>query len=288
MRIQRANPGHGKWRSALTISLLMLLILIVLTPSKLAWAHDPSQQPVDILKAIGFDQHLDTQAPLTEQFVDERGQRVQLGDYLHGKPVILLLGYFQCPNLCPLEREGLVNALQKLNFTVGKDFDVVMISIDPKETPAVATRVKQQSIDAYARPGTEAGWHFLTGEHAAIDRLADKIGFRYVYVADQKEYAHPSGLVILTPAGKIARYLFGIEYEPFDLRLGLVEAAAAKIGSPVDQFLLLCFHYNPMTGKYSLFIMNLLRLVAVATVLGIGLWVWGMLRRLPVQPPLVS
>ncbi len=288
MRIQRASAAQGKGRVTLTVKFLLVMVLLTLLPGKLAWAHDPSQQPTDVLRAIGFDQHLATQAPLDAPFMDERGQHVQLGDYFHGKPVILLLGYFQCPNLCPLEREGLVNALQKLNFTVGKDFDVVMISIDPKETPAIATKVKQQSIATYARPGTEVGWHFLTGEHAAIDRVADKIGFRYLYIADQKEYAHPSGIVILTPAGKIARYLFGIAYEPFDLRLGLVETAAARIGTPIDQFLLLCFHYNPTTGKYSLFILNLMRLVAVATVLGIGLWVWTMLRRMPAQSPLAS
>ncbi|MCX6047620.1 MAG: SCO family protein [Chloroflexi bacterium] len=265
--------------------LLLFMLLFSLMPEKPAWAHDPTQQPVDILKAIGFDQHLDAQVPLDTEFVDADGQRVPLSSYFQGKPVIMLLGYFECPNLCPLEREGLVHALQPLKFTVGKDFDVVMITIDPKETPAIATKVKQQSITTYARPGTEAGWHFLTGEHAAIDRVAKAVGFRYAYDVGQQEYAHPSGVIILTPAGKIARYLFGIEYAPFDLRLGLVEAAASKIGTPVDQFLLLCFHYNPNTGTYSLLIMNMMRLAGVATTITLGLFIWMMHRREAIPGP---
>lgn len=288
MTIRRASHANTVRRITRAITLLLVLMsVLTLALPKLAWAHDPSQQPVDVLKAIGFDQRLDAQVPLATEFVDSSGQRMPLGRYFQGKPVILLLGYFQCPNLCPLERQGLVHTLEQLKFTVGKDFDVVMITIDPKETPAIATKVKQQSIEAYARSGTEAGWHFLTGDHAAIDRVADAIGFRYIYVATQKEYAHPSGITILTPAGKIARYLFGIEYQPLDVRLGLVEAAANQIGSPADQFLLLCFHYNPLTGKYSVFILNLMRLAAVVMLLGIGLWIRTILRRMP-APPLVS
>lgn len=268
-----------KWRVWGVKGSLILLFLLCWIGAKPAWAHDPAHQPADIIKAIGFDQHVNAQAPLMTNFVEATGQRVQLGHYFQGKPVILLLGYFQCPNLCPLEREGLVHGLQALNLTVGKDFDVVMISIDPKETPAMAMKAKQQSIATYARPGAEQGWHFLTGDHAAIDRVADAVGFRYAYNPVQQEYAHASGVMILTPAGKIARYLFGIEYAPLDLRLGLVEAAANQIGSPVDQFLLLCFHYNPTSGKYSVFITNLLRLAGLVTVAILGLWVWVMLRR---------
>lgn len=268
-----------KWQVWRVQSGLILLLVLCWVGTEPAWAHDPTHQPADIIKAIGFDQHVNAQAPLMTDFVEATGQRVQLRQYFQGKPVILLLGYFQCPNLCPLEREGLVRGLQALNLTVGKDFDVVMISIDPKETPTMAAKAKQQSIATYARPGTEQGWHFLTGDHAAIDRVADAVGFRYAYNPVQQEYAHASGVIILTPAGKIARYLFGIEYTPLDLRLGLVEAAANQIGSPVDQFLLLCFHYNPTSGKYSLFIMNLLRLAGLVTVAVLGLWVWVMFRR---------
>lgn len=269
----------GVWRVCVLCCMLSLALLLSFNGVKPAWAHDPAHQSADILKAIGFDQHLDALVPLIAPFTDENGQRVQLRDYFKGKPVILLLGYFQCPNLCPLEREGLVHGLQQVKFTAGQDFDVVMISIDPKETPAAATKAKQQSVDTYARPGSEKGWHFLTGDHATIDLVADALGFRYAYDLAQQEYAHPSGVVIATPTGKIARYLFGIEYAPFDLRLGLVEASANQIGTPVDQFLLLCFHYNPVTGKYTTFIMNLLRFAGLVTTVIMGLVVWILLRR---------
>ncbi|MFN8489435.1 MAG: SCO family protein [Caldilineaceae bacterium] len=275
--IGRAAWGLG--RVCVLGCILSLTLLLCFNGVKPVWAHDPAHQSADILKAIGFDQHLNALAPLVAQFTDEHGQRVQLRNYFQGKPVILLLGYFQCPNLCPLEREGLVHGLQQVKFTAGQDFDVVMISIDPKETPATATKAKQQSVATYARPGTEQGWHFLTGDHAAIDLVADAVGFRYAYDPAQQEYAHPSGVVIATPTGKIARYLFGIEYAPFDLRLGLVEASANQIGTPVDQFLLLCFHYNPATGKYTTFIMNLLRFAGLATTVLLGLFVWILFRR---------
>ncbi|MEZ4869161.1 MAG: SCO family protein [Caldilineaceae bacterium] len=247
--------------------LLYALILIgcLLLP-KAVLAHDTLPTSRAILDSIGFDQKLNTQVPVDIYFTDETGQRVAIGDFLGQKPVIVTLGYLQCPNLCSLVRSGLQEALHNLTFDAGKDFEVLIVSIDPAETPTLAATVKQQVMSDYGRPGTENGWHFLTGDHAAIDRLAAAIGFRYAYDAEQKQFAHASGLVVLTPTGLISRYLYGIEFQPRDLRLALIEAADSKIGSPVDQLLLFCYHYDPSTGKYSLLIMNVMRLAGLTTV----------------------
>lgn len=254
------------------------VLLATLVSAQQAWAHDPTLHQTQILDAIGFDQHLDAQVPLDVSFQDENGRSVQLGDYFTGKPVLLSLGYWECPNLCPLSRAGLLHSLAKLDFTVGQEIAVVMVSIDPTETPMLATTVKQQHLASYNRPASADGWHFLSGDHAAIDQLAAAVGFRYAYDAEHDEYAHVSGLVVLTPAGKVARYLYGIDYNPRDLRLSLVEATGNRIGKLADQVLLFCYSYNPVTGHYSLLLTRVLQTAAAITVAAVVGMIWLLLR----------
>ncbi len=250
------------------------------------WAHDPDLHPTKILAAIGFDQRLDAQVPLDATFRDEDGRAVRLGDYFTGKPVLLSLGYWECPNLCSLSRAGLLDSLTELDFTVGQDFDVLWVSIDPAETPALATTIKRQHVIGYNRADSADGWHFLSGEHDAIDRLAAAVGFRYAYDAEQDEYAHVSGLVVLTPTGKVARYLYGIDYNPRDLRLSLVEATGNRIGKLAGQVLLFCYSYNPVTGRYSLLLTRVLQTAAAITVVLVVGLIWLLLRneRQPLSP----
>lgn len=235
--------------------------------------------PGSPLDKVGFDQRLNEQVPLDLAFHDERGSTIRLGDYFGARPVVLVLAYYQCPNLCTLALTQLVEALRGLAFDVGDQFNVVTVSIDPHETPTLAAAKKAKYLDRYGRPGAEAGWHFLTGEQASIERLAQAIGFRYTYDAEQQQYAHPTGALVLTAGGRISRYFYGIEYSPRDLRLGLVEASENKIGSPIDQVLLRCYHYDPHTGRYDVAIMSLVRLAGVATTLIMGGFVAMMLRR---------
>lgn len=262
------------------------LLLALCLSEKQVWAHDPALHPTQILDAIGFDQRLDEQVPLDLRLRDEDGRQVRLGDYFTGKPVLLSLGYWECPNLCPLSRAGLLNSLVELDFTVGQEFEVVMVSIDPTETPALATTTKQHYVVGYDRADSEAGWHFLSGEHEAIDQLATAVGFRYAYDAEQDEYAHVSGLVVLTPTGKVARYLYGIDYNPRDLRLSLVEATSNRIGKLADQVLLFCYSYNPVTGQYSLLLTRVLQTAAAITVVLVVGLIWLLLRneRQPLSP----
>lgn len=278
---QAWRVDFGKLSRAACCVLLATLLL-----GRQAWAHDPALHPTQILDAIGFDQRLDAQVPLDLSLRDENGRTVRLGDYFTGKPVLLNLGYWECPNLCPLSRAGLLASLVELDFTVGQEFAVLMVSIDPTETPALATTTKTQYLAGYQRAGSEAGWHFLGGDHEAIDRLAEAIGFRYAYDAEQDEYAHVSGLVVLTPTGKAARYLYGIDYNPRDLRLSLVEATDNRIGKLADQVLLFCYSYNPVTGRYSLLLTRILQTAAAITVVFVVGLVWLLLRneRQPLSP----
>ena len=239
-----------------------------------------------ILEEAGYDQRLDEQVPLDLRFLDESGASVALSDYFsEGKPVIIAMGYFECDTLCPLVREGLLYSLIALDFNVGEEFNLVLVSVDPRETPAVAAKVKPRYVSTYNRPNAEAGWNFLTGQETTIQALADAIGFRYVYDEETDQYAHASGITIVTPEGKISSYLFGVEYFEGDLRLALVDAAAGGIGSVVDQLLLLCYHYDPTTGQYSLIVMNILRATAILTVLILATVILFFLRRERRQGP---
>ena len=231
------------------------------------------------LKGVGIDQKLNGQVPLDLTFRDETGQTVRLGDYFGRRPVVLTLVYYECPMMCTLVLNGLVHTMREIPFTAGDQFDVVTVSFNPRETPALAAAKKRSYLKSYGRAGAEKGWHFLTGDEASIQALTEAAGFRYVYDPDTRQYAHATAIMVLTPEGRLSRYFYGLEYPARDLRLSLVEASGNKIGSPVDQLLLFCFHYDPVAGKYGLAIMNAMRAAGVATALALGLLIFFMFRR---------
>lgn len=229
----------------------------------------PTTEMPGPLRAVGYDQRIGEQVSLDLRFRDETGRPVRLGDYFGKRPVVLLLAYYRCPMLCDLVMQGAVSTLKPLTLEPGTDYEVVVASIDSKETPQAAAEQKRDIVTRFGRAGREAGFHFLVGPQASIDSLTRAVGFRYVYDQDRDEFAHPAGLVILTPSGKVSRYLFGIDFPPRDVRLGLLESREEKTGSVVDQILLYCFHYDPAIGRYSAATMNILRLAAGATVIGL-------------------
>jgi protein SCO1/2 len=224
----------------------------------------------DLLKDVGVDQKLDQSIPLNVTFRDEHGKPVQLAQYFGQKPVILSLVYYNCPMLCTQVLNGLESSLKLIPMEVGKQFDVVTVSIDPTERPVLAEAKQALYTGLYGRPKAAQGWHFLTGDEPQIRELANAVGFRYAYDPGSKQFAHASAIMVLTPQGKISRYFYGIQFPPRDLRLGLVEASEGKIGTPVDQVLLFCYHYDPSTGKYGLLISRLIQAAGVVTVLAIG------------------
>jgi protein SCO1/2 len=232
-----------------------------------------------MFQKVKFDQNLDAQLPLDVLLRDERGQAVRLGDFFGTRPVIVNLVYYQCPMLCNEVLNSLLRSLNALTFDVGKEFEVVTLSIDPSETPDLAARKKAAYLARYGRAGAGQGWHFLTGDEASIRRIARVVGFNYVYDEKSRQFAHPAGIAIATPQGKIARYFFGLSYPARDLRLGLIEATAGKIGSPMDMVLLMCFHYDPRTGKYNVAIMTVTRLAGCLTLAGLGTYMFVMFRR---------
>ncbi|PYV07609.1 MAG: SCO family protein [Acidobacteria bacterium] len=243
-----------------------------------ARAQAPSGLP-PALRQVGIDQKLDARLPLDVAFADERGAEVRLGDYFGRRPAVLALVYYDCPMLCTLVLNGLVKSLRALKLDAGADFEVVVCSIDPGERPPLAARKREMYVRTYARPASAAGWHFLTGNAESIARLADAVGFRYTYDPATRQFAHASGIMVATPDGRLARYLYGIEYSARDLRLALVEASAGKIGTRADQVLLYCFHYDPKTGKYGVVIMNVIRLLGSATALALAGLVVALMRR---------
>src|SRR4051812_30945687 len=268
----------------------LLSIAICVPCARRAHAEVPK-----VLQGVGFDQRLNEQVPLDLPFVDETGQAVRLGDYFGQRPVILVLAYYQCPRLCTLVLNGLVQGMLEMQFSVGQEFDVVTVSFDPRETPELAASKKEAYLQRYRRVGADAGWHFLTGGEDQIRQLADTVGFRYRFDETQKQFVHASGIVLLTPQARVSRYFYDVKYSGRDLRLGLVEASQNTIGSPVDQVLLYCFHYDPVEGKYGPVVMNLVRLGGVLNLLAVGVLVvvlrrqgrrvpgagGGMLRRSP-------
>jgi protein SCO1 len=228
------------------------------------------QTPQDsILTSIGIDQKLGAQVDPGTTLRDETGKAVQLGEFFRGKPVILTPVYYECPMLCSMQLNGLVRALRVMQFSVGKEFEVVTFSIDPGETPELASSKKDHYVRDYGKAGAAAGWHFLTGDTESIKKLTDEIGFRYTYDEPIDQWAHASAILVLTPDGRVSQYFYGIEHDPGDLKYSLIEASGGKIGSFLDHALLFCYRYNPSTGKYSLMIMRVVRLAGVATVLGI-------------------
>jgi protein SCO1/2 len=222
------------------------------------------------LQKVGIDQKLDEQIPLGAVFKDEQGREVRLAQFFGQKPVVLSLVYYDCPMLCTLVLNGMTSSFRQVSFTIGKEFEVVTVSFDPRETPQLAAAKKQTYLQRYGRAGAEAGWHFLTGDEANIRQLTEAVGFRYVWDEQTNQFAHASGIMVLTPEGKLARYFYGIDYAPKDLRLGLVEASQDKIGTPVDALMLYCYHYDPATGKYGAVVMNIMRLAGIVTLALIG------------------
>jgi protein SCO1/2 len=221
----------------------------------------------ELLKEVGIDQKLNDSIPLNLTFRDEHGNPVELAQYFGSKPVILSLVYYNCPMLCTQVLNGLDRSLQLIPMEIGKDFNVVTVSIDPTERPVLAEAKQVMYAGMYGRPGAVQGWHFLTGDEPQIKQLADSVGFRYAYDPDSKQYAHASAIMLLTPEGKISRYFYGITYPARDLRLGLDEASEGKIGSPVDQVLLFCYHYDPHTGKYGLIVSRVIQISGFLTIL---------------------
>jgi protein SCO1/2 len=237
------------------------------------------------LKSVGFDQRLGARVPLDLPFVDDAGRPVRLGDYFGKRPVVFALAYFSCPMLCNLVMSDMAAALKVLAFDAGRDYDVVVVSFDPHDTPGLAKAKKQEMVERSGHPGTAAGWHFLTGREASIAALTQAVGFRYYWDAETRNYAHTAAILVMTPKGRVARYFYGLEYPPRDLRLALVESSGETLGSPMDQIILYCFHYDPVIGKYSATTMNIVRLGGVLTVAGLALLVVLLRRReQPGQP----
>jgi protein SCO1/2 len=239
----------------------------------------PALAPLPILKEVRIDQKLDGAVPLDLPFSDEQGRDVTLGQYFGKRPVVLALVYYECPMLCTQVLNGLFSSMEPLKIDAGREFDVVVVSFDPGETPAMALAKKTGYVKHYERPTANAGIHFLTGRQASIDTLADAVGFRYVYDEAIDQYAHPAAVTVLTAQGKVSKYLYGVEFAPMDFRLAVTSAGEGQIGTLVDQALLYCFHYDPATGKYSVAIMTFVRIGAVLTLAGLGAFVLVHLRR---------
>jgi protein SCO1/2 len=231
------------------------------------------------LREIGFDQNIGQRLPLDTIVSDESGRTVPLGEYFGARPVVLIFAYYNCPMLCTQVITGLASAVGVLSLSPGRDFDVITLSFDTRDTPMAAAAKKTAFLERYGRPDASAGVHFLTASQPSIDRLTKAAGFRYAWDAATAQFAHPTGVVVLTPDGRLARYLFGIEYGPRDLRLAIVEASSGKVGTAVDTLLLYCYHYDPMTGRYGVAIMRTLRIAGAMTVVGLGMFITIMIRR---------
>ena len=226
-----------------------------------------------VLNEVGIDQKLNTQLPLDLVFRNEKGEQVKLGDFFGKKPVVISLVYYECPMLCNQVLNGMISSFRVMNFAPGKEFDVVTVSFDSRETAVHATNKKKTYVDYLPeakRADAAAGWHFLTGDDENIKKLTEAIGFRYRFDTATNQFAHASGIFVATPGGKLARYFYGIEYAPKDLRLGLVEASENKIGSPMDKLMLYCYHYDPATGKYGATVINIIRLGGIVTLIAIA------------------
>jgi protein SCO1/2 len=251
------------------IALLMSLPAFGQGMTKGVMSPPANVRPPGLLN-VGIEQHLDEQIPADLNFRDETGKPVRLGDYFGKKPLILNLVYYNCPMLCGEVLAGLESAMRVMKFDVGKEYDVLTVSFDPRETPEMATKKKVEFLKRYGRAGAADGWHFLTGPQESIDALTKAAGFQYQYDPKTGQFAHATAIVLLTPGGKITQYYYGVEYAPKDLRLGLIQASQNKIGTLADQVLLYCYHYDPNTGKYGAIISRVLQLSALATILGLG------------------
>jgi protein SCO1/2 len=286
--MNKFTPGcrKGKMRKEQLLGLLCRPLrlcalacgVLILTLSGPATAQENAAITPPQLRGVGIDQRLNNQVPLELKFRDETGQTVTLASYFGKKPVILSLVYYSCPMLCTMAENGLLNALRDVKFNIGEQFEVVTVSIDPTESPEMAMGKKAVYAGLYGRPGAKQGWHFLVGDQPSIQTLAQAVGFHYNYIPETKQFAHATGIVVLTPQGKVSRYFYGILYPPRDIRLALVEASNEKIGNPVDAVLLYCCEYDPTAGKYSIVVSHILRIAGVITLLCMGTLIMALSR----------
>jgi protein SCO1/2 len=267
---------------ALTVVAMALLVLP---------ARAQQVSPPPILRGANIAQRLNEPIPLEIIFRDEDGKAVHLGNYFGKKPIVLSLVYFDCPALCTEVLNGELRTMKAISLDLGKDFDAITVSFEPKDVPALAKAKRDVYAGQYGRPGAAGSWHFLTGEQPSIDALTAAAGFHYAYDSASRQYAHAAAILVLTPQGRIARYFYGVTYPARDFRLGLVEASEGKIGTPTDHALLYCYQYDPMTGKYGLMVMNVVRAAGLLTVLVLGIFMFVMFRRErnhPKGPPAVG
>jgi protein SCO1 len=256
-----------------------LLAAVVLVTALPLIAQVPSDGRPPILQKVSLEQHLDRLLPLDLPFRDESGRAVRLGSYFGKRPVVLILAYYDCPMLCTQVLNGLVSAMRVLSFDAGREYEVVTVSFNPADDPADARAKKEPYVARYGRAGGAAGWHFLTGDRAAIAGITDAVGFRYAWDEKTEQFAHASAIYVATPEGRLSRYFYGIEYAPRDLRLALVEAAQGRIGNPVDQLLLYCYHYDPAAGRYGAVVMNMVRVAGAVFVLVLSTFLFVTLRK---------
>ncbi len=276
---------RGSWQAAVLCCTLLAAPLFAQVSGygdKQTGENTGDQLP-QVLQKVAVNQHLNQQLPLDAPFVDETGRAVKLGDYFGKRPAILSLVYYNCPLLCSEEMDGLTSALEMVKLTPGKDFDVILISIDPSETPELAAKRKAFYLKRYGRPETAAGWHYLTGQRPAIDAVSNAVGFGYVRVPGpdgrMSQFAHASSIELVTTSGKLAQYYLGVEYSPKDMLLGLIEASGNKIGSPVANILTYCYHYDPQTNKHSLIVVRVVQLGGMVTVASLGGFMFLMFRK---------
>ena len=253
--------------------ILVLVLLFCGSSMAPVFALSPNE-----LNHLGYEQHLGQPISRALVFQDSEKRKVSIGELLRKRPTLLVLGYYHCPMLCTLINDGLIESLQELRFDVGREFDVINLSIDPNETPEVAAAKKIEYLKRYGRDGAASGWHFLTGDKDSIAQITNEAGFRFAYDPGTHEYAHPSGFLVLTPEGKISRYFFGVNYDPKELRSAIIAAGRGEKGSIVQQLILLCYHYNPITSKYGQLVLVTLRILGTATVVALGGWVFWLSR----------
>ena len=271
----------GDLKNKVQFGILVSVLLLCASASAQLYSEPVAKPPQGldpILTNVGVDQKLNNQVPLEAKFRDENGQPVELKKYFD-KPVILTLVYYTCPMLCSEVLDGTARSLKPVKFDVGKEFNVVTISIDPKDTPGTAMGKKKLMVSKYGRHGADQGWHFLTGDKENIDAVANAVGWRYAYDPKSGQYAHASAIMLLTPEGKVSRYFYGIEYAAKDIQFGIMDASQNKIGSLTDQIALYCYHYDPAKGKYGLAIMRLVRLAGLVTIALIGGFIIVAVRR---------
>ena len=254
-------------------------VLYIAALALLSRPSSAQQGPPPILREVSIAQRLNESIPPEIIFRDENGMAVHLGDYFGKKPIVLSLVYFDCPALCTEVLNGELRTMKAITLDLGKDFDAITVSFEPKDTPELAKAKRDVYAGQYGRPGARENWHFLTGDQPSIDALTQAAGFHYAYDSASRQYAHAAAILVLTPNGRIARYFYGVQYPARDFRLGLVEASEGKIGTPTDRALLYCYQYDPATGKYGLIVMNVVRAAGVLTVLVLGIFMFVMFRR---------